>query len=196
VSASFGGSFVPSMSMSCTDGPALPCNETGCPAPIINCSFLAANNACELPIEKIWEKSAPISHPMPVWMYCGISCKQCGSDSLTEAELDRIALHDGPAAPERKWGAAGKHLNPNPNPDTDPNPDSNSTLTLTLPGNQLNSGARHASIYVEMTEARRACDAERLWRPAGGDDDFNNSPGPGPDPGPDPDPGSGPDPDP
>jgi hypothetical protein len=66
------------MSMSCTDGPGLPCNETGCPAPIINCSFLAANNACQLPIEKIWEKSAPISHPMPVWMYCGISCKQCG----------------------------------------------------------------------------------------------------------------------
>ena len=105
---------------------------------------------------------------MPVWMYCGISCKQCGSDTLTEVELDRIAMHDGPAAPERVWGVAG---------------------------NQLNSGARHASIYGEMTEARRTCDVERLWRPAGGNGDFDNSPDPGPDSAPDPEPNSGPDPD-
>ena len=161
------------MSLSCIDGPPLPCNETCCPAPIINCSFLAANDACEpamlnqlyaglrtsllhvlrtggagqldpgptvrthtslgravaprtactpgeLPIEQIWEKSAPIAHPMPVWMYCGLSCKQCGSDTLTEADLDRIARHDGPAAPERVWGVAGNPLH------------SNLTLTLTL----------------------------------------------------------------
>ena len=73
----------------------------------------------ELPIEKIWEKSAPIAHPMPVWMYCGLSCKQCGSDTLTEADLDRIARHEGPAAPERVWGVAG-------------NPRSTLTLNLTL----------------------------------------------------------------
>ena len=168
------------MSLSCIDGPALPCNETGCPAPIINCSFLAANNACEpavltpyymqglapglrtsllhalrtggagqldpgahctygyqprarcgtvhrctpgeLPIEKIWEKSAPIAHPMPVWMYCGLSCKQCGSDTLTEADLDRIARHDGPAASERVWGVAGNPLHSNPHPHSHPHP--------------------------------------------------------------------------
>ena len=46
-----------------------------------------------------------------------------------------------------------------------------------------------------MTEARRTCDVERLWRPAGGNGDFNNSPDPGPDSDPDPEPHSGPDPD-
>ena len=56
---------------------------------------------------------------MPVWMYCGLSCKQCGSDTLTEADLDRIARHEGPAAPEHVWGVAG-------------NPRSTLTLTLTL----------------------------------------------------------------
>ena len=134
--------------MSCSDGPPLACNETGCPAPIINCSFLAANNACELPIEKIWEQSTPMAHPMPVWMYCGISCKQCGSDTLTDVDLDRIAQHDGPATAGHVWGLAG---------------------------NQVNSGSRHAAVYGEFMEARRTCDAERLWRPAGGDESqFNH----------------------
>jgi len=76
----------------------------------------------ELPIEKIWEKSAPIAHPMPVWMYCGLSCKQCGSDTLTEADLDRIARHEGPAAPERVWGVAGNPLHSNPHPHSHPHP--------------------------------------------------------------------------
>ena len=47
-----------------------------------------------------------------------------------------------------------------------------------------------------MTEARRTCDVERLWRPAGGNGDFNNSPDPGPDSDPDPEPDSDPDPEP
>ena len=85
---------------------------------------------------------------MPVWMYCGISCKQCGSDTLTEAELDRIALHDGPATPERVWGVAGNQLNSNPDPNPDPkpdpgpNPDPHLALTLTRQPAQLWRTAR------------------------------------------------------
>ena len=84
--------------MSCSDSGPWPCEEEGCPAPLIDCLQLATDGVCPYQFSQVFD-TPPDGAPNNIYDACPRACGRCGLEApeiCTMGRLDAKAL--GPAA--------------------------------------------------------------------------------------------------